>query len=50
MGKFFEADREIMNIWICRRCKSRNKAGTVKCRKCGSPYLRPKKKEIRAKK
>jgi len=50
MGKFFEADREIMSIWICRKCKSRNKAGAVKCRKCGSSYLRPKKKEIRAKK
>lgn len=50
MGKFFEADRQIMRVWVCKRCKSRNKAGVEKCRKCGSPYLRPKKKEIRAKK
>lgn len=50
MGKFAEADLEISKIWICRRCKGRNKAGAEKCRKCGSRYLRPKKKEIRAKK
>ncbi len=50
MGKFAEADAEISKVWICRRCKGRNKAGSKKCRKCGSGYLRPKKKEIRAKK
>lgn len=50
MGKFLEADREIIGIWVCRRCKARNKAGAEKCRKCGSSYLRPKKKEIRVKK
>jgi len=50
MGKFAEADAAISKISICRRCKSRNKAGMKKCRKCGSVYLRAKKKEIRAKK
>ncbi len=50
MGKFPEADAEIARIWICCRCKVRNKAGVKKCRKCGSQYLRPKRKEIRAKK
>ncbi len=50
MGKFAEADAVISGIWICRRCKGRNKSGAKKCRKCGSVYLRPKKKEIRAKK
>ncbi len=50
MGKFTEADAEIGRIWICKRCKARNKARTEKCRKCGSRYLRPKNKEIRAKK
>ncbi|MCK4319219.1 50S ribosomal protein L40e [Candidatus Micrarchaeota archaeon] len=50
MGKFPEADAEIARIWICSRCKVRNKAGVKKCRKCGSKYLRPKRKEIRAKK
>jgi len=50
MGKFPEADAKIASILICRRCKTRNKRGSKKCRKCGSEYLRPKNKEIRAKK
>ena len=50
MGKFPEADAEITKVWICRRCKARNKAGMKKCRKCGSEYLRPKNKEIKSKK
>ncbi|MBD3389853.1 50S ribosomal protein L40e [Candidatus Micrarchaeota archaeon] len=50
MGKFPEADKEIHNIWICMRCKARNKRGVEKCRKCGSKYLRPKNKEIKGKK
>ncbi len=50
MGKFPEADAEIMNIFICRKCKSRNKRGAEKCRKCGSKWMRPKRKDIRVKK
>lgn len=50
MGKFPEADAELAKIVICRRCKTRNKATSEKCRKCGSEYLRPKRREIRAKK
>ncbi len=50
MGKFPEADAKIASVSVCRRCKARNKRGVEKCRKCGSRYLRPKKKEIRAKK
>ncbi|MDE1856994.1 MAG: 50S ribosomal protein L40e [Candidatus Micrarchaeota archaeon] len=50
MGKFALADAEISKIWICRRCKARNKAGSEKCRKCGYAYLRPKKKELKTKK
>ncbi|MGV8176587.1 MAG: 50S ribosomal protein L40e [Candidatus Bilamarchaeaceae archaeon] len=50
MGKFPEADAQISKITICRRCKARNKAGIEKCRKCGSVYMRPKRKDIRAKK
>lgn len=50
MGKFPEADARISQIVICRKCKSRNKKGVEKCRKCGSPYLRPKKKNLGAKK
>jgi len=40
-------------IFICRKCKSRIRAdpakvreGKVKCRRCGSKSLRPKKQEI----
>ncbi|MEW6528914.1 MAG: 50S ribosomal protein L40e [Candidatus Micrarchaeota archaeon] len=50
MGKFAEADVEIAKIVICRKCKARNKKGATKCRKCGSVYMRPKRKDIRAKK
>ncbi|MEM4166507.1 MAG: hypothetical protein QW255_04090 [Candidatus Bilamarchaeaceae archaeon] len=50
MGKFPEGDAELSKIVICRRCKTRNKVGVEKCRKCGSAYLRPKRREIRAKK
>jgi len=50
MGKFPEGDAEISKIVICKRCKTRNKKTVPKCRKCGSSYLRPKRKDIRAKK
>jgi large subunit ribosomal protein L40e len=50
MGKFAEADAEISNIFICRKCKARNKRNADKCRKCGSTFMRPKKKDIRVKK
>jgi ribosomal protein L40E len=50
MGKFPEADAVLAKINICRKCKTRNKKTVVKCRKCGSKYMRPKRKDIRAKK
>ncbi|MEM3361800.1 MAG: hypothetical protein QXV64_02290 [Candidatus Anstonellaceae archaeon] len=50
MGKFPEADALLANIVICKKCKARNKKGVKKCRKCGSPYLRPKRRELRTKK
>jgi ribosomal protein L40E len=50
MGKFPEADAVLAGISICSKCKTRNKRGVDKCRKCGSKFLRPKRKEIRAKK
>jgi ribosomal protein L40E len=50
MGKFAEADAAISNIFICRKCKARNKRGSKKCRKCGSVYMRAKRKDIRVKK
>lgn len=50
MGKFAEADALISNIFICRKCKARNKRNSEKCRKCGSIYMRAKRKDIRVKK
>lgn len=50
MGKFAEADALISNIFICKKCKSRNKRGAAHCRKCGYKTMRPKRKDIRAKK
>jgi large subunit ribosomal protein L40e len=50
MGKFPEADARIAQINICKKCKTRNKRSVEKCRNCGSAHLRPKRREIRAKK
>lgn len=52
MGKFPEGDAELMQIVICRKCKSRNRKTRDKCRKCGAGIdnLRPKRRELRAKK
>jgi large subunit ribosomal protein L40e len=50
MGKFEIADAQLSKVWICRKCKARNPAGAEKCRKCGYPHLRPKRKELRVKK
>ncbi len=50
MGKSPLADAEISKIWICKKCKARNKAGSEKCRRCGYRYLRPRRKELKAKK
>ncbi len=49
MGKFPEADAEITGVLICMRCKARNPKNAKRCRKCGSPYLRPKRKEVKGK-
>jgi len=50
MGKFPEADLRLAQISVCRKCKTRNKKDAEMCRKCGCKYLRPKRREIRAKK
>lgn len=50
MGKFPEADLRLASMNVCKKCKTRNKKTVDKCRKCGSKYLRPKRREIRAKK
>jgi len=52
--KLFEevADRLFHRIFVCRKCKSKIRTDyakvrdkKVKCRKCGSKSLRPKRKE-----
>ena len=53
MVRFPEADARLFkNVFVCRRCKSKIRAipqkvklKKVKCRKCGSKALRPKRKE-----
>jgi len=48
------AERIFHRVFVCRVCKSKIRAdpakvreGKVKCRKCGSKALRPKRKEPR---
>ncbi len=43
MGKFPVADRALLSVVVCMKCKARNAKGAPKCRKCGYPTLRPKK-------
>jgi ribosomal protein L40E len=50
MGKFPLADEALTRVWVCRKCKARNIRSREKCRKCGSKYLRVKRKDVRAKK
>ncbi|HLC90729.1 MAG TPA: 50S ribosomal protein L40e [Candidatus Nanoarchaeia archaeon] len=53
MVKFEEAmARKLMNVFVCRLCKSKVRAsslkvsqGKIKCRKCSSSKLRPKRKK-----
>jgi ribosomal protein L40E len=53
MAKFQEAiDRNFKNIFVCRRCKTKIRAptlkviaGKIKCRKCAGKVLRPIKKK-----
>ena len=53
MAKFPEAmNRRFKDVFICRRCKAKIRApalkvikGKVKCRKCHSKNLRPKRKK-----
>ncbi len=55
MAKFKEAEARIFrNVFICRKCKSKIRAepqkvrlGKVKCRKCNSKNLRPKRKDMK---
>lgn len=52
--QFKEAQRRLFhNIYVCKVCKRKIRAdprdvqlGKVKCRKCGSRELRPKKKTL----
>jgi ribosomal protein L40E len=53
MGKFEEAvARRQKNIFVCKTCKSKIRApslkvsqGSIRCRKCDSKKLRPKRKK-----
>jgi len=57
MARFPESElRLFKNKFVCRKCKRKQRAsplkvsmGKIKCRNCGSPYLRPKKKLTKAK-
>ncbi len=50
MAKFKEAEKMISEIKICKKCKTRNGKNVDRCRKCNSPYLRPKRKMLKMKK
>ncbi len=46
--------RKFERVYICRKCKAKVRAsvqkvlaGKVRCPKCHSPYLRPKKKDLK---
>ena len=53
MAKFDEAvARKFLNIFVCRRCKSKVRApnlkviaGKISCRSCGGKALKPKRKK-----
>ncbi|MFC1727942.1 50S ribosomal protein L40e [Nanoarchaeota archaeon] len=53
MARFPEAEaRNLKNIFVCRKCKSKIRAtnlmviaGKISCRKCGSKALRPVRKK-----
>lgn len=53
MATFDEARKRMFeNVFVCKDCKSKIKApsikvseGKIKCRKCGSRNLRPKRKK-----
>lgn len=47
MARFPEAEARLLDIKVCRRCNARNPPKATRCRKCGYPSLRPKKKELR---
>ncbi|MCX8202434.1 MAG: 50S ribosomal protein L40e [Candidatus Micrarchaeota archaeon] len=46
MGKFPIADAKLKKQVVCRKCKTKNKAGVEKCRKCNYKFLRPKKTTV----
>ncbi|MBI4453503.1 50S ribosomal protein L40e [Candidatus Woesearchaeota archaeon] len=53
MVRYPEAEARIFkNVFVCKRCKSKVRApnmkviaGKIKCRKCNSDVLRPKRKK-----
>jgi len=47
MARFPEAEARLFKKKICRKCSAKNPWKAVRCRKCGSTALRPKKKEVK---
>ncbi|MEM3369726.1 MAG: 50S ribosomal protein L40e [Candidatus Micrarchaeia archaeon] len=46
MGKFPIADAKLKKQLVCRKCKTKNKVGAERCRKCNYKFLRPKKTTV----
>ena len=46
MGKFPVADAELKSPLMCRKCKTKNRVGAKRCRKCNYTFLRAKKTTI----
>ena len=46
MGKFPVADADLKSQLICRKCKTKNRVGATRCRKCHYAALRAKKTTI----
>ncbi|MEM2109838.1 MAG: 50S ribosomal protein L40e [Candidatus Odinarchaeota archaeon] len=44
--KKYIAAHSLLYVNVCRKCGARNPLNNKKCRRCKSPVLRPKKREI----
>ncbi|MBI5635950.1 50S ribosomal protein L40e [Candidatus Micrarchaeota archaeon] len=42
MAKFPLAERQLLGVKVCLKCKSRNSKNALKCRKCSYTHLRNK--------
>ncbi|ATZ61029.2 MAG: 50S ribosomal protein L40e [Methanosarcinales archaeon Met12] len=48
MARFPEAEKKLLNVKICMKCKARNSVRADRCRKCGYTGLRMKSKMSKA--